>query len=270
MSNSYGHAEGATPVHGHGSHTADSPGHAHAHHPALQHHFDTMAQQREAATLGMWVFLLTEVLFFGGLFIAYTVYRMWYYEAFAQASKSIAISWGLFNTAVLIGSSLTMALAVRSAQTSRRKATVNWLLATIVLGSVFLGVKVIEYADKFEHHHVPGPSYVWSAEHEPAPDAAHEAAAAPAEGGHAPTMGPDELQRTTQIFFSLYFTMTGLHALHMIVGIVILFIIAWMAHQGRFDSEWHSPVEMTGLYWHFVDIVWIFLFPLLYLVERHN
>jgi cytochrome c oxidase subunit 3 len=270
LSNSYSHADGATPVHGHGSHAAGSPGHAHAHHPALQHHFDTMAQQREAATLGMWVFLLTEVLFFGGLFIAYTVYRMWYYEAFAQASKSIAISWGLFNTAVLIGSSLTMALAVRSAQTSKRQATVNWLLATIVLGSVFLGVKVIEYADKFEHHHVPGPSYVWSAAHEPAPDAAHEPAAAPAEGGHALTMGPDELQRTTQIFFSLYFTMTGLHALHMIVGIVILFIIAWMAHQGRFDSEWHSPVEMTGLYWHFVDIVWIFLFPLLYLVERHN
>ena len=243
-------------------------GHVHAHHPALQHHFDTMAQQREAATLGMWVFLLTEVLFFGGLFIAYTVYRSWYYEAFAQASKSIAISWGLFNTAVLIGSSLTMALAVRSAQTSQRRATVNWLLATIVLGSVFLGVKVIEYADKFEHHHVPGPNFVWAAAHEAAPGAAHEAAAPVS--GHALTMGPDELQRTTQIFFSLYFTMTGLHALHMIVGIVILFIIAWMAHQGRFDSEWHAPVEMTGLYWHFVDIVWIFLFPLLYLVERHN
>ena len=264
MSNGYVPAAGATPLHNDADH-----GHAHAHHPALQHHFDTMAQQREAATLGMWVFLLTEVLFFGGLFIAYTLYRMWYYEAFAQASKSIAISWGLFNTAVLIGSSLTMALAVRSAQTNQRKATVNWLLATIVLGSVFLGVKVIEYADKFEHHHVPGPHFVWAAAHEAGPGAAHEAAA-PAESGHALTMGPDELQRTTQIFFSLYFTMTGLHALHMIVGIVILFIIAWMAHQGRFDSEWHAPVEMTGLYWHFVDIVWIFLFPLLYLVERHN
>jgi cytochrome c oxidase subunit 3 len=229
------------------------------------------ASPREAATLGMWVFLLTEVLFFGGLFIAYTVYRMWYYEAFAQASKSIAISWGLFNTAVLIGSSLTMALAVRSAQTNQRRATVNWLLATIVLGSVFLGVKVIEYADKFEHHHVPGPSFVWAAEHPSTALAAGEGpSTAVGTGGHALTMGPDELQRTTQIFFSLYFTMTGLHALHMIVGIVILFIIAWMAHKGRFDSEWHAPVEMTGLYWHFVDIVWIFLFPLLYLVERHN
>jgi cytochrome c oxidase subunit 3 len=225
-----------------------------------------MPQQREAAVLGMWVFLLTEVLFFGGLFIAYTVYRIWYYEAFALASKSIAISWGLFNTAVLIGSSLTMALAVRSAQTNQRKATVNWLFATIFLGSVFLGVKVIEYADKFEHHHVPGPNFVWASHEE---GAAAEPAAA-AEAGHVTTMGPDELQRTTQIFFSLYFTMTGLHALHMIVGIVILFVIAWMAHKGKFDSEYHAPVEMTGLYWHFVDIVWIFLFPLLYLVERHN
>jgi cytochrome c oxidase subunit 3 len=264
LSNGYAHAEGATPLPGHAA-----SAHAHAHHPALQHHFDTMSQQREAATLGMWVFLLTEVLFFGGLFLAYTVYRGWYYEAFAEASKSIAISWGLFNTAVLIGSSLTMALAVRSAQTNQRKATVNWLLATIVLGAVFLGVKVIEYADKFEHHHVPGPSFVWAAEHaaEPGGEAAAPAAA---EAGHATTMSADDLQRTTQIFFSLYFTMTGLHALHMIVGIVILFVIAWMAHKGRFDSEYHSPVEMTGLYWHFVDIVWIFLFPLLYLVERHN
>ena len=240
-------------------------GHGHAHHPALQHHFDTMPQQREAAVLGMWVFLLTEVLFFGGLFIVYTLYRMWYYEAFAAASKSISITPGLINTVVLIGSSLTMALSVRAAQTNQRKATVNWLLATIVLGTVFLGIKVYEYADKFEHHHVPGPSFQF-ASHEGGDAAAH---AAPAEGDHVATMGPEELERTTQLFFSLYFVMTGLHAIHMIVGVVILFVIAWMAHKGRFDSEWHAPVEMTGLYWHFVDIVWIFLFPLLYLVERH-
>ena len=242
-------------------------GHDHAHHPALQHHFSTMSQQREAGVLGMWVFLLTEVLFFGGLFITYTLYRMWYYEAFAAASKSIEITPGLINTVVLIGSSLTMALSVRASQTNKRQATVNWLIATIILGSVFLGIKVYEYADKFEHHHVPGPSFQFASEHG-AEGAAHEAG--PAEGGHEVTMGPDQLQRTTQIFFSLYFVMTGLHALHMIVGIVILFIITWMAHKGRFDSEYHAPVEMTGLYWHFVDIVWIFLFPLLYLVERHN
>ncbi len=226
-----------------------------------------MSQQREAGVLGMWVFLLTEVLFFGGLFFAYTLYRSWYYEAFAAASKSIEILPGLINTVVLIASSLTMALSVRASQTNQRKATVNWLLATIVLGSVFLGIKVYEYADKFAHNHVPGASFQFA--HEPAPGEAHEAPAA-GEGHAVATMGPDELQRTTQLFFSLYFVMTGLHALHMIVGIVILFIITWMAHKGRFDSEWHAPVEMTGLYWHFVDIVWIFLFPLLYLVERHN
>lgn len=236
--------------------------HGHAHHPALQHHFETMSQQREAAALGMWVFLLTEVLFFGGLFIVYTLYRIWYYDAFALASKSIEIMPGLINTVVLIGSSLTMALSVRAAQTSQRKATVNWLIATIVLGSVFLGIKVYEYSLKFEHLHVPGPSFDFYHHSEELGEPLEEPA-----GGLK--MGRDEIQRTTQLFFSLYFMMTGLHAIHMIVGVVILFIILWMAHKGRFDAEYHAPVEMTGLYWHFVDIVWIFLFPLLYLVERH-
>jgi len=257
LSNGIAHAEGASPAHGHD--------HAHAHHPALQHHFDTMSQQREAGVLGMWVFLLTEVLFFGGLFFAYAIYRSWYYDAFAAASASIEILPGLINTVVLIGSSLTMALSVRAAQTNQRKATVNWLIATIILGTVFLGIKVYEYADKFAHNHVPGASFQFA--HVPAPGEPHVEEPA---AGHVTTMGHDEVERTTQIFFSLYFTMTGLHAIHMIVGIVILFIITWMAHKGRFDSEWHAPVEMTGLYWHFVDIVWIFLFPLLYLVERHN
>ena len=255
MSNAVAHAD----VHG-GAH-----GHA-AHHPKLQHHFETMEQQKEASTLGMWVFLLTEVLFFGGLFFAYMLYRVWYFDAFAEASRSLGIGLGAFNTAVLIGSSLTMALAVRAAQTSERKATVTWLILTILLGCVFLGVKVVEYADKFEHHHVPGASYIWAAEHEGAPAAGGAAAeaehAAPATGG--------DLQRLTQIFFSLYFTMTGLHALHMIVGIAIMGVITWMAHKGRFDSSYYTPVEMAGLYWHFVDLVWIFLFPLLYLVERHT
>ena len=130
-------------------------GHA-AHHPALQHQFETMGQQKEAAVLGMWAFLLTEILFFGGLFMAYMLYRTWYHDAFRAASSSITLFWGALNTVVLIGSSLTMALGVRAAQTNKRKATVGWILLTIVLGLVFLGVKVIEYADKFEHHHVPG------------------------------------------------------------------------------------------------------------------
>jgi cytochrome c oxidase subunit 3 len=147
----------------------------------------------------------------------------------------------------------------------------------MVLGGVFLGVKVIEYADKFEHHHVPGYNYQWAAAHPSTPlgagevPAAGEAAApvAAAEAHPELTLSPDQLQLTTQIYFSLYFTMTGLHALHMIIGIGIMLVITWMAHKGRFDEHYYTPVEMAGLYWHFVDIVWIFLFPLLYLVERH-
>jgi cytochrome c oxidase subunit 3 len=243
---------------------AEAHGHA-VHHPNLQHHFETMQQQKEASTLGMWVFLLTEVLFFGGLFFAYMLYRVWYFDAFAEASRSLDITWGALNTAVLIGSSLTMALAVRAAQTSERKATVMWLVLTIVLGCVFLGVKVIEYADKFEHHHVPGANYVWASEHE-AGTTAGEASAEHA----APASPGTDLQRLTQIYFSLYFTMTGLHALHMIVGVGLMSVITWMAWKGRFDSSYYTPVEMAGLYWHFVDLVWIYLFPLLYLVERHN
>jgi cytochrome c oxidase subunit III len=243
-----------------------------AHHRALQHHFDTMGQQKEAAVIGMWVFLLTEILFFGGLFMAYMVYRIWYFDAFAEASRSLDLFWGGLNTAVLIGSSLTMAMAVRSAQTNQRNQTVAWLLLTIALGCVFLGVKYIEYSDKFAHHHVPGPNFIWASEHEGAATTGEQAAAAATEAApaHHLTMTPDQLQRTTQIYFSLYFTMTGLHALHMIVGVVLMLVITWMAWKGKFDAEYYTPVEMSGLYWHFVDIVWIFLFPLLYLVERHT
>jgi cytochrome c oxidase subunit 3 len=252
---------------------------AHAHHPAQQHHFDTMRQQKEAAVLGMWVFLLTEILFFGGLFVAYAIYRVWYFEAFAEASRRLSLFWGGLNTAVLIGSSLTMALAVRSAQTNNRKWTVNWLVLTMVLGCVFLGVKVIEYQDKFANYEVPGAHYNWLYhEQHAAAEGGHETGQA-AEGGQAAAEGgehrvlhmtPEHLQRTTQIYFCLYFTMTGLHALHMIIGVGLMMVITWMAWKGKFDAEYYTPVEMSGLYWHFVDIVWIFLFPLLYLVERHQ
>jgi cytochrome c oxidase subunit 3 len=243
--------------------------HAHAHHPAQQHHFDTMPQQKEAAVLGMWVFLLTEILFFGGLFVAYMIYRVWYFDAFAEASRRLSLFWGGLNTAVLIGSSLTMAMAVRAAQTNQRKATVNWLILTMILGAVFLGVKVIEYQDKFANYEVPGASYNWLY-HEQHQAAAGEHSTPAGEGAHRElSLTPDQLQRTTQIYFSLYFTMTGLHALHMIIGIGLMAVITWMAWKGKFDAEYYTPVEMSGLYWHFVDIVWIFLFPLLYLVERH-
>ncbi len=215
----------------------------HEHHPKLQHHFDDMEQQIEASGLGMWVFLVTEIMFFGGLFMAYLVYRSASPEAFQEASAHLDIRWGAFNTAVLIFSSLTMALAVRAAQTNlSRKVQVGWLAATMFLGLVFLGVKVIEYADKFEHHIVPGPYFDKSAWTHPA--------------------GVEQ-------FYSLYFIMTGLHALHMVIGIGLMTVIAVMAWKRQFDGVYYTPVEVSGLYWHFVDIVWIFLFPLLYLIGRH-
>jgi cytochrome c oxidase subunit 3 len=214
----------------------------HAHHPKLQHHFDDMAQQTEASTLGMWVFLVTEIMFFGGLFLAYLVYRHAEPMGFQEASNHLNVIWGAVNTVVLIVSSLTMALAVRAAQTSAPpKVQVGWIVATMILGASFLGVKVIEYADKFEHHLVPGPNFVWE--------------------GKYPA--------GAEMFYSLYFCMTGLHALHMIIGLGIMTVIAIMAWRGTFDEEYFTPVEVSGLYWHFVDIVWIFLFPLLYLIGYH-
>ncbi len=214
-------------------------GHARPH--GLQHHFDSMEQQREASSLGMWVFLVTEILFFGGLFLAYTVYRSRYPVAFAEASRHLDITLGTFNTAVLIISSLTMALAVYSAALGRRKAIILFLLATMALGGVFLGVKAVEYTHKFHDHLVPGPGFRFA--------------------------GPDA--RPAEIFFSLYFTMTGLHAAHMIIGIGLLTVLVLQARRGRYGPGYYTPVEVSGLYWHFVDIVWIFLFPLLYLIGRH-
>jgi len=214
--------------------------HGHEHHPRLQHHFDSLEQQLYASTFGMWVFLVTEVLFFGGMFMAYILYRIWYPEMFVAASHHLSIPLGTFNTAVLIGSSLTMAYAVNAAQRGAKpREQVMWLLGTMFLGAVFLGVKVIEYADKFGHHLVPGPNFHFD---------------------------KPEFQQTAQIYYSLYFSLTGLHATHMIVGMVIMAIIARMAAKGQFTAEWYTPVEVMGLYWHFVDLVWIFLFPLLYLI----
>jgi cytochrome c oxidase subunit III len=214
--------------------------HAGAHHPDLQHHFDTLQQQQEASTLGMWLFLVTEVMFFGGLLMAYLLYRVWYPEAWAEGSLDLDIVLGGVNTAVLIASSLTMAFAVRAAQTGFPRATVGWLLLTIVFGLTFLVIKGFEYHHKWELSHVPGLKFFY-------------------EGPHATEI---------QLFFSVYFALTGLHALHMVIGVTLLSVIAWMAYKRRFSPEWYTPVEMSGLYWHFVDIVWIFLFPLLYLVDR--
>jgi len=209
---------------------------------ALAGHFRDLDQQREASTLGMWVFLVTEIMFFGGLFLVYTVNRAAHPAAFGEASRHLDVVLGGINTAVLICSSLTMALAVYAAQMGRRKLLAAFLVLTILLGGVFLVIKAVEYADKFKHHLIPGSSFVFA-------------------GADA---GPAEL------FFSIYFAMTGLHALHMIVGVGLLSVLVVHAWRGRYSPQYHSPVELSGLYWHFVDIIWIFLFPLLYLIDRHH
>lgn len=232
----------------------------HHHHPSLQHHFETLEQQKEASTLGMWLFLVTEIMFFGGLFTTYVVYRSKWPAEFMAASHTLDWKLGAFNTAVLILSSLTMALAIWAAQRNRRKQVVAYMVATMILGLAFLGVKTIEYGDKFEHHHVPGPEFVWS-------EGAH---AEPLEGARseAPPL-QDDFAKHVQVFFSLYFVMTGLHAIHMICGIGVLAFMLVPAWKGRYNSAYHNPLECMGLYWHFVDIVWIFLFPLLYLLGAH-
>lgn len=222
------------------------------HHPAYVHHFENLSEQKEAATFGMWVFIAQEVLFFGGLFAAYAIYRNLHPEAFYFGSHHLNIPLGAANTAVLIFSSLTMALAVHAAALGKRQQIVGWLLATVFLGSVFLGVKVVEYKEKFDHHLVPGASFDASQLHMEIADPALLA----------------KSQKAAQIYFSLYFSMTGLHALHMIIGVPLILWIAARAWLGQFGPEYHSPVEIIGLYWHFVDIIWIFLFPLLYLIPK--
>ena len=190
----------------------------------------------------MWVFLVTEVLFFGGLFAGYAIYRTWYPDAFAAASRELDIVLGSINTVVLITSSLTMALAVHAAQTGERRLVLWLLLATMALGATFLGIKGVEYYHKFAEHHVPGPAFSFEPEH----------------------------FSQAQIFFSFYFMMTGLHALHMVIGLGIMIVMLWWTWNGTITVEYASPIEVSGLYWHFVDIVWIFLFPLLYLIGRHD
>jgi cytochrome c oxidase subunit III len=210
-------------------------------HTVLAQHFDTIEQQREAGSLGMWIFLVTEVMFFGGLFLGYVTYRITYPEAFADASRHLDTVLGAVNTAVLICSSLTMALAVHSAQVSKRLLLLVCLGATLLLGVVFLGIKFTEYAHKFVEHLVPGRAFVY----------------------------PGPYTQPAELFFSLYFAMTGLHALHMVIGVGVLAVLCVQAWRGRFSPAYHTPVELSGLYWHFVDIIWIFLFPLLYLLGLH-
>jgi cytochrome c oxidase subunit 3 len=219
---------------------------------ALAHHFNTLEQQHESNVLGMWVFLVTEVMFFGGLFLAYIVYRWAYTEAFHTGSHELNIYLGTINTVVLLCSSLTMALAVRSAQLGKRKAIVGFLLLTLVLGSVFLGIKVVEYSIKYQEQLVPGLNFNYE----------HLAELL----GHSLTLFE---AKHIELFFGLYFTMTGFHALHMVIGAGLIIYFAIRSWRGAYPPENYVPIEMMGMYWHFVDLVWVFLFPLLYLIGRH-
>lgn len=210
-----------------------------SHDNLISHQFEDLDQQREASTLGMWAFLITEVLFFGGLFTAYIVFRTQFPGAFALASHELDVMLGAINTGVLLASSLTMAMAVHAAQEGKKQKTIRFLLLTGTLGTVFLVIKAFEYASKFEHHLFPGASFAYHG-----PQADH-----------------------VQLYFVLYFMMTGVHAAHMIVGILLLAVMVWMTARNRFSAQYYNPIENFGLYWHFVDIVWIFLYPLLYLID---
>ena len=212
---------------------------------ALAPQFDDLDQQHDAATLGMWIFLVTEVMFFGGLFAGYTIYRSIYPGAFAAGSRLCEVNLGAINTGVLICSSFTMAMAVHSAQVGKRKWIVALLVVTMLLGSLFLGIKIPRIFSQ-----VPGafdprpPGFVYAGRRFP-------------------------LKCNSSSLF-LFRYMTGLHALHMIIGIGLLAFMVAAAHRGRFTPAYNNPIEVAGLYWHFVDIIWIFLFPLLYLVDLHK
>jgi cytochrome c oxidase subunit 3 len=194
----------------------------------LREQFETPAQQKEASALGMWVFLVTEIMFFSGMFLAYAVYRRAFPEVFSIASNTLDVVIGAVNTGVLL---------------CNRKLLVIFLILTLLLGGVFLGVKAYEWNQKFEEHHVPGPTF---------------------------HLEGTTQQGQAQLFFSLYFAMTGVHALHMVIGAGLLLVLVFQAYAGRFSPSYNTPVDMSGLYWHFVDIIWIFLFPLLYLIGRHH
>lgn len=246
-------------------------------HPALVNQFDDMDQQRDASTFGMWVFLLTEIMMFGGLFAAYLIYRIKYYDAFVAGSTSISVNWGFANTLVLIGSSFTMAMAVWAAYKGNRRWQISFLILTMILGTVFLLIKAKEYYDKWDECHIPGHVIgkgfnAWGGcdTNNPKLGNIAEEVTERAEKQHQ-EITPEyarQVATQTEIFFSFYFAMTGLHAFHMIIGLILLSWLLFRAWRGDFSPEYYTPVELGGLYWHFVDIVWIFLFPLLYLINR--
>lgn len=217
------------------SHSAD----ADAHHPRQEHHFASMEQQFDAAKMGMWIFLVTEILLFSGMFVAYAVFRYWAPEAFFEAGQHLDVVAGSVNTVVLLTSSLTIVLAVRSIQDDEQKKMIGYLAATVLLAGVFMVIKYFEYTHKFHLGIYPGEFYNFA-----------------------------ELDMAyVPVYFSIYFVMTGIHGIHVLLGMALIGWLIYRGSKGHFDSSWYTPVEMVGLYWHIVDIIWIFLFPLLYLVD---
>ena len=220
--------------------------------PILSHQFDDVEQQSEASTLGMWLFLATEVMFFGGLLTAYAIYRVRAHGEFALASKELNVLLGCINTIVLLLSSLTMALAVRAAQLRSRRELVRWLGLTMILGTAFLGIKAVEWTTDYHEHLIPGLNFQ-------VPE--KDRAIVEQEG-----LRPGKME----LFFVLYFFMTGLHAIHLIIGVVLVGVMAYLSWRGWFSGGGATQIEVTGLYWHFIDIVWVFLYPLLYLIDVHK
>lgn len=207
---------------------------------ARAHQFEDAIQQEEAASLGMWIFLSTEALFFGAILLGYTIYRHAYFESFAEASRHLDVVLGTANTLFLLCSSLTMAFAVHESVHGRNRNVMRYLAVTMLLGTAFLAVKFYEYYEKYREGLIPGSGFTWSGE-------------SPAHAG---------------LFFVIYFVLTGLHAVHMIVGLGVLSVLLVRTRRGAFSEDYNTPIDLGGLYWHFVDIVWVFLFPLLYLVDR--
>jgi cytochrome c oxidase subunit 3 len=219
----------AVDAHGHGEHDE-----------LVSHQFEDLNQQTEAYSVGTWIFLVTELMFFGGLFAAYVIYRGKYHEGFIEAHHHLNVPLGGLNTAVLLTSSFSMALAVRSSMLGKWKSQIAYLYVTLICALGFLVIKAIEYTDKYHHHLIPGPNFNTEAFKD--------------KGG--------------ELFMSLYFAMTGLHGIQVLVGVIVISVLIVRTWINRNRTMDYMPIEMSGLYWHFVDLIWIFLYPLLYLIGR--
>ncbi len=240
-------------------------------HP-VEHQFEDRYQQKEASTLGMWTFLATEVLFFGALFVSYTLYRHQYPDAFRQGSLELKWYLGGINTAVLLLSSFCMAMAVHAASVGSNSGIIRYLILTIAVAAIFLGIKATEYYIEYREQLVPALNFSL------APPPEQQLGALTASFGrfdrwlatrlHAEPLPDGPRSPNEKLFMLFYFVMTAIHATHMIIGIAIMLVLIWMARRGKFSREYHNPVECFGLYWHFVDIVWVFLFPALYLLRN--